>query len=115
MPDDAGAMPGLAVDAARAHGGDAVDELGFAHGAHFDRARGARHRTRLHEDGGDDVVAALRIRQQFIEQITPVGPVPQMMVRIDDGQIGREDRLLAPIEPVLADGKIVGRRRCGGR
>src|SRR5262249_21972349 len=49
MADNAGAMPGLAVDAALAHGGDAVDEFGFAHGAHFDRACRARHRPRLHE------------------------------------------------------------------
>jgi hypothetical protein len=41
-----------------------------------------------------------------------------MMVGIDDRQIGREDRLLATIEPVLADGKIIrcwgGRGRHGG-
>ena len=41
--------------------------------------------------------------------------VPQMVVRIDDRQIGLEDWFLAPIEPVLADGKIVEGRRGGER
>ena len=72
MADNAGAMPGLAVDAARAHGCDTVDELGFAYRAHFDRSGGARHGARLHEHGGEDVVAAARIRQQFVEQIAAV-------------------------------------------
>src|SRR5215470_8750574 len=111
MADNAGAMPGFAVDTARAHRGDAVDELGLAHRPHLDGAGGAHHRARLHEHGGDDVVAAIGIRQQFIEEIAPAGPVPQMVVGVDDRQIGREDRLFAPIEPVLANGKIVG---CGG-
>src|SRR5438105_15745167 len=109
MADNAGAMPGLAVDAARAHGCHAVDELGFAYRAHFDRSGGARHGARLHEHGGEDVVAAARIRQQFVEQIAPARPVPEMMMRIDDRQIGLEDRLLAPVEPIPADGKVTGR------
>jgi hypothetical protein len=44
MADDAGAMPGLAVDAAGAHGGDAVDELGLADGR-ISSGRRAVHRT----------------------------------------------------------------------
>src|SRR5262249_36160541 len=84
MADNPSARAGPAVDAARAHGGDAVDELGFTDRPHLDRACGARHRPRLHEYGGDDVVAARGVRQQLVEQIAPAGPVPEMMVWIDD-------------------------------
>ena len=59
MADDAGAGADLAVDAARRHRGDAVDELGLADRLHLLRAVGAVHRARLHEHGRDDVVAAL--------------------------------------------------------
>src|SRR5262249_43509427 len=97
MADDPGAMTGLAVDAAHAHRGDAIDELGFTDRPHLHRTCGARHRPRLHEHGGDDVVAARGVRQQLVEQIAPAGSVPEMMVWIDDWQIGLEDRLLAPI------------------
>src|SRR5262249_35672715 len=52
VADNAGAMPGLAVDAAHAHGRDAVYELGFAHGGHFDPACGARHPPPPPQTGG---------------------------------------------------------------
>ena len=115
MADDAGAMPGLAVDAAGAHGGDAVDELGLADGPHLVRAR----RRACIARACTKTVATmlwplLRVGQQLVEQVAPAGPVPQVVVRIDDRQIGLEDRLLAPIEPFLADGEIVGGRRRGG-
>ena len=108
MADDAGAMPGLAVDAAGAHGGDAVDELGLADRLQLLRPCGAVHRAGLHIDRRDDVVAAVGVGQQLVEQVAPAGPVPQMVVRIDDRQVGLEDRLLAAVEPLLADGKIGG-------
>ena len=40
-------------------------------------------------------MAAADILQQILEQITIAGPVPQMMVRIDDRQIGLEDLFAA--------------------
>jgi hypothetical protein len=104
MADDAGPMRGLAVDATRTHGGNAVDELGFAHRPQFDRACSARQ----HKHGGDYVVAAAGIREQFIEQIALASPVPEMVVGIYDRQIRLKDWFLALIEPFLADGKIVG-------
>ena len=112
VADDAGADLGLAVDAAGAHGGDAVDELGLADRAQLFGAVGAIHRAGLHEDGRDDVVAAVGVGQQLVEQIAPAGSIPEMVMRIDDRQVGLEDRLVAPVEPILADGNIGGR---GGR
>src|ERR1700704_6952653 len=110
VPDNAGADSDLAVDSARTHGRDTVDELSLAHGPHLHGAGLAVHRAGLNEHGCDDVVAAVGVGEQLIKQVTPTGPVPQMVVRIDDRQIGLEDRLLAPIKPNLTDGKII----CGG-
>jgi len=59
-------------------------------------------------------VTAAGVGQQFIEEVTPARPVPQMVVRIDDRQIGVEDGLAAPIKPRLADRKVIGSSGCGG-
>jgi hypothetical protein len=89
--------------------------FGLADGAHLDGAGGARHGAGLDEHGGQDVVAGVDVGQQLIEQVAPVGPVPQMVVRVDDGQVGLQDRLRAPVEPSLADGQVVrGRAWAGG-
>jgi len=55
----------------------------------------------------DDVVPAVHVAQEIVQQIAPVRPVPEMVVRIYDRQIGLEDRLLPSIEPVLADRKVI--------
>ncbi len=115
MANDARAGADVAVDAARRHGGDAVDELDLADRLHLVRPVGAQHRARLHEHGGDDVVAAVGIGEQVVEQIAPARAIPQMMVRIDDRQIGLEDRLGAARKPVVADVKIVRSFRRAGR
>ena len=107
VADDAGAGADLAVDAARRHRGDAVDELDLADRLHLFRDIGAQHRARLHEHRRQDVVAAVGIGEQVVEQVAPVLAVPQVMMRIDDRQVGLEDRLRAPGEPVVADVKIV--------
>jgi hypothetical protein len=95
-PTIAGADFGLAVDTARAHGGDAVNELGLAYGAHILRVGGANHRAGLHEHRRDDVVTAVGIGQQLVEQIAPAWAVPEMMMRIDDRKVRLEDRFIAP-------------------
>ena len=107
MSDDAGAGADLAVDAARRHRGDAVDELDLADRLHLLRPVGALHRARLHEHGREDVVAAVGVGEQIVEQVAPALAIPQVMMRIDDRQVGLEDRLLAPGEPVVADVEIV--------
>ena len=136
VADDAGAGAHIAVDAARRHGRDAVDELGLAHRLHVLGPVGPIHRPALHEDGGDDVVAAAQVGEQLLQQVTrrtrpnpgeavgvcrkvgchwraPASTVPQMMVRIDDRQFGLEDRFLHALTPVgvaLSPCTLSGRR-----
>ena len=42
--------------------------------------------------------------EQIIEQIAPILPIPQMVMRIDDRQIGLEDLLLAYMAPAPLPG-----------
>ena len=50
-------------------------------------------------------VAAVQVRQQFVEQIAPAGAIPQVVVRVDDRQIGFEDLLAPAVQPLLANGR----------
>jgi hypothetical protein len=54
-------------------------------------------------------MAAVGIGEEFIEEIAPSRAVPEVVVRIDDRQIRFKDGFVAPIQPVLAHGKIGGR------
>ena len=91
--DDAGANLGLAA-APVALLGDRSDELAFADRAQFLGTAGAIARTALDEHARDDVVARAHIGQQFVEQIAAARVIPEMMVRVDDRQIGLDDLLL---------------------
>ncbi len=93
IADDAGGDPGLAVIARRAHRRDAGDEVGLADRAHLGRAIRPVHRAAFLEHGRDNVMAGVEVGEQFVEQIGVVAALPQMMVRIDDRQVGIEDRL----------------------
>ena len=92
MPDDTGGDACLAVFAAGAHGRDAVDEFGLADHAQGHRAVGPDHGAAFDEDSGDDVVAAVQILQDLVEEITVghalVFELPKMMMRITDRQVG---------------------------
>ena len=112
--DDARGDARRAVLAALAHRRDARDELGLAHRPHLDRAARAVHRVALQEHGRDDVVAGAEIGEQLVQQVAVVGPLPQMMMRVDDRQLGLEDRLGRRLgEPRLVRGTdpSVARRR----
>jgi len=107
VTDDAGAGAHLAIDAAGAHRRHAVDELGLAHRAHLRGAVLSIHGAAFHVDCGDDVMAALHVGQQLVEQVarhaldhrleavagrrpltTHQGQaVPEMMVRVDDREV----------------------------
>src|SRR5205823_4326045 len=80
-----------AVASARAHRGDAVHELGLADRALLSRAARTVHRHALDEHGGDHVMAAARVGQQLVEEVTALRMVPEVMVRIDDRQVGLEN------------------------
>ncbi len=91
--DDAAGDPGPPVIARLAHRRDAGDEFGLADRAHLGRTVGAVHRVAFEKDRGDDVMPGREIGEQLVEQIAVIGALPQMMVRIDDRQIGVEHRL----------------------
>src|SRR4051812_48428893 len=91
--DDAGGDPRQAIAAACAHRGDAGDEFGLADGAQRLPSRGAVHGVALDEDGRGDVVAGVQVGEEIIQQVALVGPLPEVMVGVDDRQRGLEDRL----------------------
>jgi transposase len=96
---------------------DHVGELGLTDRAEFIGPIGAIHCDALDEDGRDDVIAAVHICKQVIEEIAraEAWSVPQVVMRIDDRQIGFEDLLIPAVEPVLAHGQNHARRaRFGG-
>jgi hypothetical protein len=65
---------------------------------------GAVHRQPFEVDGRGDVVSAAGVGEQVRQQIAAgLGPVDQMMMRVDDRQFGFDDLLAAPVEPVLPD------------
>ena len=113
MTHDRRAGPDITVDPARRHGGDAIDELGLAHGPEGRLGAAPVHGAALHVDRRHDLVPAGHVRQQFVEEVagreadhglegmgwrrqvgTPgARPVPEVVVGIDDRQVRLEDRL----------------------
>jgi hypothetical protein len=102
VPNNTSAGPGLAAISAGANCSDAIDEFDLADRPHFDRTRIPLHGERLDKHGGDNVVACTCIGQQVVEHIAPTGPDPEMVMRVDDRQIGLKDRFLPPVKPILA-------------
>ncbi len=49
-------------------------------------------------------MAGIEVGEQFRQQIGPAAAIPQMMMRIDDRQVGFEDRLLL----LLCQPRLVG-------
>ena len=76
----------------------AVHELDLADRLHLVRSAGAEHRLAFEEHRRDDVVAAAEVGQQLGQEIEAARRrVPEMMVRIDDRQLGLERRLGRPL------------------
>src|SRR5207249_4277518 len=92
---------------------DAVDELGLAERLLLLRPVGAVHLAAFLKAGCNDFVAGTDIFEQILKQITVAGPVPQVMVRIDDRQIGLEDLLTPLVQPVRAHRRMTSRGYCG--
>ena len=80
------------VGAAVAHRGNAGDEFRLADRTQFLRAGRAVHRVALQEHGRDHVVPAAQVREQFVQQVTMIRTLPQVMMGIDDRQFRVEDR-----------------------
>src|SRR6266446_1484110 len=113
IADDPGNAPCRPVFARCAHRRNTVDEFGLAKGFKFQRLLGAIHLAAFLEAGRDDVVAAADIGEQILEQVAVARPVPHVMVRIDNRQIGIEDLFAALVEPVLPDRRVPARRDRG--
>ena len=101
VADDASAKPLVAVATTGACRGDAVDEFDFASGLHCRGRVGPVHRTGLDVDGCDHIVTAVQIDQLLIGEITAPLVIPEMVVCIDDGQIGLDRWLVRPGKPSL--------------
>jgi len=84
----------------------------YSDGTQLRRPGGAIVGAAFDEDGGLDVVAGPRVGQQLIDQIAPT-LVPQVMVGIDDGDPGLQDRLRRragqPVGPRREDAAVRGR------
>ena len=99
---------------ARRHRGSEIlgaldDKCSFTDRLQVARAVGQIRRTALHEDRGDNVVAARRVERQLVGAVEERAVRrPQMMVRIDDPTIRIDDRLNDLIKPFL--GSVCG---CG--
>ncbi len=108
VADDALGDPARAVPARGAHRRDAVDELDLADRRHLGGAGLPIHRAAFEKDGGDDVVSALDVGQQFGQQIAPaLRRVPEMMMRVDDRQIRLQCRFARPLrQPCLQLGIV---------
>ncbi len=113
MTDDPRAGAHVAVETARRHRGDAIHELGLTDGTQRLGSVGAVHGAAFQIDGAAHLVAAVQVGKQLVEQVAPdvaddvhetvIGwrqvlqqlrrTIPQMMMRIDDREIGLEDLL----------------------
>ena len=97
----------IAIDTACEHRGDAGDEFCLTHWLQGFRASRAVHGPRLDINCRLDVMAAFQIGQEFIMQIAPARPIPEMVMRIDDHLRGVQDFFLPCGEPILSDGEVM--------
>src|SRR5947207_695464 len=81
--------------------------IGVADRAHLLRTTSAVHRQPFEIDRRGDVVAAAGVGEQLRQQIAPgIGALDQVMVRVDDRQLGFEDLLLPQSQPVAAHRRV---------
>jgi len=109
--DDAGDAPRRPIFSRRAHCRDAADKLGLPQGLEFLRSVSAVHLAGLPVARRADVMTAADIGEEVRKQIAIVRAVPQMMMGIDDRQLGLDDCLVALVEPVLPN-RGLHRRHC---
>src|SRR5215831_1127776 len=103
IADNASAAACWPVLAGGAHPGDICSEFGFTERAQFLRAFGAIHRATFLEQRRANVMTADDVTKKILQEIAIAWPVPQMMMRIDDWQVGVDDVFVMFIEPVLPD------------
>ena len=98
VADDARAGAHLAVVAARALRRDAGDELRLTDRPQRLRPVAAIHRAALNEDGLAHIEVG-RVFKQLVEKVARAREVPQVVVRIDDRQVGLNRRFVRRREP----------------
>jgi hypothetical protein len=92
-PDDARTGSDLPVASARGHGGDSVDKLGLSDRSELFGTVDPKHTAAFDEDGGNDAMATLRVREELIQEIATVGMVPEMVVGVADRAFRLDDAL----------------------
>ena len=104
-PDDTCRDLGFTVEAGRRHGRDAIHKFGFADGSEGHRAVLPKHRPTFDEHGRNDVMPAIHVGADLVDEITWLHPaidlVPQVMVRIAYRQIRLQRLFMDKIEPRL--------------
>ena len=120
VADDGGGGACFAIGAAGAGGGETLHKFDLAHGFELIGAVGAVHGAGLDEHGGADVVAGVEVGHQFMEEIAlvwdaPQPAVPEMMVRVAQGDIGFDGFFLGQGQPVVVSEGHIDSSREGWR
>ena len=95
MADDGGGRSAGAVDPTGTRRRQPLDEFHLADGTHFDRPVRAVHRARLEEHRRTDVVPAVDVGMQLVQEIPLVGQtlqpsIPKMVMGVTDRELGFE-------------------------
>ena len=88
VADDAGGDFRRSVLAAGALGGQPLHELGFSDATQILGPARAIHGVALDEHGLGHVVPGAQIIGQLIQQIAVALPIPEVVVRVADGEVG---------------------------
>ena len=101
----------LTISTRGAHRRDAVDEFGLPDYPHGLGAISLVHGATLYENSRYDVVPTVHVDQDFIEEVArldQIGTViPQVMMRIADGQIRFKGALLRKGKPIVIRRQLI--------
>ena len=103
IADNCCACRGCTEKAACSDCADAVGKFNFTKWAQDLGSGRTGEGSGLDVDGSDDIVAGLHIRQIFLQHVALNRPNPEVMMGIDDGQVGIENRLVTPFLSLMLD------------
>ncbi len=111
-----GGGPAGSINTAGAGRGQALHKLHLADGPHLLGAIRPVHGSSLDKHRGADIMAAAYVVQQLVKQISLVGnagrtPVPEMMMRVANGQFRLQNFFLGQGQPVISTKGHKGRLR----
>jgi hypothetical protein len=93
VPDNRGADTGAGLASLRFRC-DGRNEFRLANGAHLLGSGRSIGPEALEEHGGNDIVASGHIGQQLVQVVLAARSIPQVMMRVYDGQIRIQDVLV---------------------